>query len=393
MDSSKVLLLLTNSHIKQLFSAFKKAGYEIRYVGGCVRDALVGYKVQDIDFATTSIPTETQRILKENNIYYYNSGLKHGTISAVFNKISYEITSLRHDLECDGRYAIVEYTNNWQCDAARRDFTFNALYMDEKGKIYDYFNGIEDLKNGRLIFIGDAQSRITEDYLRILRALRFYDRYGQIDIDQDTKNILYKNASYLEKLSGERIQQEIIRLFKDIKNIRTLELMNELDLSFYVFYKTKLNFFYLNNLFEFEINDPWLRLGIILRYNQIAPTLIYKNWHLSNVHYTLLKEIFNLQINKDFLDYLNKYFFLYFKIKDICLICAYLENIINKDQLKNLFQEWNKKEPLKLPINNQDLINLGFKGKEIGVNIRKAMEIWLENNCLLGKEYIIKLLK
>ena len=155
---------------------------EIRYVGGCVRKIINREKVDDIDLAVNLKPIEVCKALKEKNIKYYESGIEHGTITALINDIKFEITSLRKDVDTDGRHAKVEFSDNWKEDASRRDFTINSIYADIEGNLFDPFCGKKDLENGKVNFIGNAEVRIKEDYLRILRYTRFYLNYSKINM-------------------------------------------------------------------------------------------------------------------------------------------------------------------------------------------------------------------
>jgi poly(A) polymerase len=165
---------LHSESVRRIMDALRGGGGEARVVGGAVRDALLGRKVGDIDLAATLPPEKTSALLAEAGIKVAPTGIEHGTVTAVIDGKGYEITTLRRDVETDGRRAKVAFTDDWQSDAARRDFTINALYADAGGAIYDYFGGREDLARGHVRFIGDARSRIREDVLRILRFFRFY---------------------------------------------------------------------------------------------------------------------------------------------------------------------------------------------------------------------------
>ena len=149
-----------------------------KFVGGCVRDAVLGKLAKDIDIATCFKPNEVMEVLQKAKIKTIPTGIKHGTITALYKNQTFEITTLRKDVTTDGRHAEVSFTDSWQEDAKRRDFTINALYLDTKGNIFDYFNGLEDLKSKKVIFIGDAKTRSEEDNLRILRYFRFFQRFG-----------------------------------------------------------------------------------------------------------------------------------------------------------------------------------------------------------------------
>ena len=170
--------LTKNTTANKIFDAINlySSESEIRYVGGCIRKIINKEKVDDIDFATNLEPKQVCEALKKNDISYFESGIDHGTITAVIDKEPYEITTLRADVETDGRRAKVQFVKNWQADAQRRDLTYNAMSLDFDGKIHDYFNGMDDLQNKVSKFVGDPDERIKEDYLRTLRYFRFQGR-------------------------------------------------------------------------------------------------------------------------------------------------------------------------------------------------------------------------
>ena len=152
---------------------------EIRYVGGCIRKIITQEKVDDIDLATNLEPNQVCEVLKKHNISYYETGIDHGTITAVEDNFKFEITSLRKDVFTDGRHAKVEFSKNWKEDASRRDFSINSIYSDKDGNLFDPYDGKKDLEKGVVNFIGDADKRIKEDYLRILRYIRFFLQYSK----------------------------------------------------------------------------------------------------------------------------------------------------------------------------------------------------------------------
>ncbi len=199
-----------------------------RIVGGAVRDTLLGVAVTDVDLATPLIPTAVVDRLAAARIKAVPTGIDHGTVTAIVDGKNYEITTLRRDVATDGRRAIVAFSTDWREDAARRDFTINALYADaESGEIFDYFNGQTDLNAGILRFIGDANQRIAEDYLRILRYFRFLARYGNGNVDA-TAVIACKNGAHgLTALSRERIAQELTRLMVLPDPVLAVQLMAE----------------------------------------------------------------------------------------------------------------------------------------------------------------------
>ncbi len=156
---------------------------EARVVGGAVRDALADRAVVDIDLATSRPPADTMAALRQAGVKVVPTGLGHGTVTAVVDGRGFEITTLRRDVETDGRHAVVAFTEDWRLDASRRDFTINAMSMARDGTLFDYFDGTADLQAGRVRFVGDPATRIAEDYLRILRFFRFYARYGRMPPD------------------------------------------------------------------------------------------------------------------------------------------------------------------------------------------------------------------
>lgn len=195
-----------------VLAAFARAGVEARFVGGCVRDALLGRPVKDIDLATPAPPDRVMALLKNAGIQAIPTGLAHGTVTAVSGKKHFEITTLRRDVACDGRRAEVAFTDDWRQDAARRDFTLNALYASPAGEVTDFFGGAQDARNGRIAFIGDPRQRIREDALRILRFFRFWAHYGIPPPDAAALDACRALKEMIEELSGERIQQEMFRL-------------------------------------------------------------------------------------------------------------------------------------------------------------------------------------
>jgi poly(A) polymerase len=187
---------------------------EGRFVGGAVRNALLGVPVVDIDIAVPMPPAETMARLKAKGIRVIETGLDHGTVTALAGTHAFEITSLRRDIETDGRHAVVAFTDDWAEDAARRDFTLNALYATAGGEIFDYATGVEDLIAGKVRFMGDARARIAEDTLRVLRLFRFHAWYGKGEIDAEGLRAAAEAKDTLKTLSAERVQKELLRLLE-----------------------------------------------------------------------------------------------------------------------------------------------------------------------------------
>ena len=200
---------------KQIFICFQNQNYKLKLVGGCVRKLITEEKIDDMDIAINIEPEKIKKVLVEQKIKFVETGITHGTITVLINDFKFEITSLRKDISTDGRHAKVEFTSNWEQDAQRRDFTINAIYSDISGEVYDPLNGIEDLKNGIIKFIGDPNQRIQEDYLRILRYLRFYTQYNKNKFhDEITIKAIKRNLDGLAKISKERILEELFKMMK-----------------------------------------------------------------------------------------------------------------------------------------------------------------------------------
>ena len=201
---------------------------ETRFVGGCVRDTLLGMEVSDIDLATRLQPQQVIRRLEEARIKAVPTGIDHGTVTAVLNGRPVEVTTLRRDVSTDGRRATVAYTGDWREDAGRRDFTMNALSADPAtGELFDYFGGLEDLQARRVHFIGDPLQRIAEDHLRILRYFRFHARYGAAEPDPAALDACAERANDLMALSRERIADELLKLLAMPEPAPTVKLMIE----------------------------------------------------------------------------------------------------------------------------------------------------------------------
>lgn len=185
---------------------------EARLVGGAVRDALLGTEVADIDLATPRPPEAVIAALKAAGLKAVPTGIDHGTVTAVSGHRGFEVTTLRRDVKTDGRHAEVAFTDDWQADAARRDFTINAMSMTREGAVFDYFGGVDDLRAGRVRFVGSAATRIAEDYLRLLRFFRFWARYGRGEPDVAAVTAIAAAVPGLAQLSAERVWMELKRI-------------------------------------------------------------------------------------------------------------------------------------------------------------------------------------
>jgi len=203
---------MSDRSVRRLLGALAKGGIAARFVGGCVRNTVLGRPVDDIDIAVDKPPETVMRALEAADLKVVPTGLRHGTVTAIVEGRPFELTTLRRDLETDGRRAVVAFTDDWRADAERRDFTFNALYADPDGTIWDPFEGRADLLAGRVRFIGDPDQRIAEDRLRVLRFFRFHAWFGKPPLDSAGFDACRRNAGTLSALSAERVAKELLRL-------------------------------------------------------------------------------------------------------------------------------------------------------------------------------------
>lgn len=208
---------------------------EARFVGGAVRNTLLGKPVTEVDIATPHVPEKVRELLTSAGIKAVPTGIEHGTITAVVDGQPYEVTTLRRDVETDGRRAVVAFTTDWAEDAQRRDFTMNALFASADGEVLDTVGGIADLKAGHVRFVGDPVTRIREDYLRILRLFRFHAFYGRGDIDAAALHAAAQEKDGIAKLSGERIAKEMLRLMEAEKSATVLYAMQHAGILDQVF--------------------------------------------------------------------------------------------------------------------------------------------------------------
>ncbi|MEP9368626.1 CCA tRNA nucleotidyltransferase [Xanthobacter sp. VNH20] len=217
----------TAAPLRRVLGALDGAGEETRVVGGAVRNALLGRPVSEVDLATTALPEETMRRARDAGLKAVPTGLAHGTVTVVADGTPFEVTTLREDVETDGRHAVVRFGRDWRADAARRDFTMNALYADAQGAVIDLVDGLADLRAHRVRFIGEAQTRIREDHLRILRLFRFHAAYGRGPMDAAALTAAIRLRAGILRLSRERVGSELLKLLAVPNAAATVRLMSE----------------------------------------------------------------------------------------------------------------------------------------------------------------------
>ncbi|MBK8173982.1 MAG: CCA tRNA nucleotidyltransferase [Rhodospirillales bacterium] len=275
---------------QQVLRALAADGAEVRFIGGCVRDAILKRPVHDIDLALARRPDQVVSLLQRAGIKAVPTGIDHGTVTALLGAMQFEITSLRVDVESFGRRARIAYTDDWIADAARRDFTFNALSSTPNGDIYDYFDGMDDLAYGRVRFVGKAEERIGEDVLRLLRFFRFYAWYGRPPIDQGALIACRDGAEKISMLSGERVRGEVFRTLMAPDPGDVFDLMRTWRVLEHVLPEAKdtarlkmLSWLDTRAIrLESVTADPLRRLGALITQDKFAATRIADRLKLSN---------------------------------------------------------------------------------------------------------------
>ena len=403
--SDKSVKFLENiKEAKIIFSRLNEIGEEskARFVGGCVRKALCGENVDDIDLATSLEPDEVKKILNKEDIKVIDTGISHGTVTAILNKKRFEITTLRKDISTDGRHANVEFTSNWKQDALRRDFTINAIYVDIEGRIFDPLNGISDFQNGKIKFIGFPEQRIQEDYLRILRYFRFFMQYSKTSHDQDVIHSIKKNINGLNKISNERILDELKKIL-NLRNPYSLFSNNqskEIILSIFPQFKYCERLKIINSLNQ-KLRDKYdnyliLALMIIDQSNDYEYFCHkYKTSNSVKNRFKNISQNYDNFKNKKFYSEENIKKLVYLSSKDNVIdlllfsICANNEiSILNIEKLINYV---NRCVIPKFPISGDYLIEHGYEtGEILGTKLKLLEEKWIENNFIIEKKMVEK---
>ena len=377
---------------------------EIRYVGGCVRKAIINEKIDDIDLATNLEPTEVCEALKKYQIDFYKTGVEHGTITALIDNYKFEITSLREDVSTDGRHAQVKFTKDWKKDASRRDFTINSIYSDCEGNLFDPYNGKDDLLKGKINFIGNPEIRIREDYLRILRYIRFFLNYSKEKHNPEIIKFLKMNLDGVSKLSKERLIDELRKIL-DLKILKRLT-NDKISLEFLrIIFPQLKNFKVFSKLNSFSLSilerADFIFLISLLIIDKTDDTdfFLYK-FNISKKHQKRLKiihEFFKEKLTtKTFTENnLNRIF--YFKGKQAVIdILNYRLLISNKpdDKLLELSKTFQTKEIPAMPI-KADYLMTKYKisqGKNLGDKLKKIEEEWVKNNFQISESQVENIL-
>jgi tRNA nucleotidyltransferase/poly(A) polymerase len=376
----------------------------VRFVGGCVRKAINGENIDDIDLATSLQPEEVKRLLNKKNIKVIDTGILHGTVTVIINKKKFEITTLRKDISTDGRHANIEYISSGKEDSERRDFTVNAIYSDIEGRVYDPLNGISDLKNGIIRFIGNTEKRIQEDYLRILRYFRFFAHYSKIDFDQKTISTIKKNINGINRVSNERILEELRKILK-LKNCDVLfsnNMSNEILLNIFpqFLYYNRLNIIKdLKNSLKYRFDNNLILASLVVDSSDSYEYFCHKykvSNNIRNRFKNISKNYKNLENNKFYLEKnLKKLIYFLGKeyVQDLLLFSLLLNTKRPNINMDNLIDYVSKTKIPKFPISGDILMEYGYDtGVELGKKLKRLKEQWVENNFIIDDQLVKKTL-
>ncbi len=387
--------LFSDARLVALLDLFTKAGHEMRVVGGAVRDEWLGLPIGDVDLATTALPEEVTKILESAGHKAVPTGVEFGTITAVIEGKPYEITTLREDIETDGRHAKVKYTRDWQKDAARRDFTINAMSKDASGNIHDYFDGQRDLREGRIVFVGDAGTRIREDYLRVLRFFRFFARYGRHAPDEATLSALKAAAPKIKNLARERIWQEIKKLLAAHDPAESWMLMMSHEVLPHVLPEAN-NLAELCSLLSYErmrkkpaAPNALLRLAALIDGKKALALELKSRLALSNMEAQKLGQYLeNPLVSDGRFDTSQLSFCLYrygFDLTEEFMVLAQARAAqFNWESATEVLEKW---VPKSFPIKGEDLLALGLpSGPRVGEILQKVETWWMAQNFVPGRD-------
>ena len=368
------------------------------FVGGCVRKYLSGSRIDDIDIACILTPQKIKEKFEGSNFKIIDTGIKHGTIT-LLGKKKYEITTLRKDIKTDGRHAVIEYTDDWKEDSNRRDFTFNAIYLKKNGEIFDPQSGVLDLKNKIVKFIGDPSKRIEEDFLRIIRFLRF-SLYYDSQIDSQTIKIIKLHLDGIKNLSKERILLELDKILELENFIKILKNKDLKEIFALIFPELK----YLDRLEKIKKIDDQISID-----KDIILSTILIDQSSNHEYFCHKYKTSNLMKNK--LNLIAKYFFTacedksffeqnikantYFLGKNFLINLIIILYFSNKIKYQVVLKKIDEIKRLKIPKFNYDgkyLLKKGFKeGKNLGIILEKLEKKWANNNFILVDSEIEKI--
>ncbi|WP_313031372.1 CCA tRNA nucleotidyltransferase [Brucella sp.] len=400
---------LRSKPLQALFAALNRDGGEVRVVGGAVRNTLLGTKVSDVDLATTHLPEETVRLAKEAGFKPVPTGIEHGTITVVVQGQPFEVTTLRKDIETNGRHAKVAFGTDWKTDAERRDFTINALYATADGDVIDYVGGLADIETKTLRFIGDAEERIREDYLRILRFFRFFAWYGSGRPEANGLRASARLKDGLNQLSAERVWSELKKLLSAPDPSRAMLWMRQSGvLNIILPESEKWGIDAIHGLVRAETDLDW-QVDALLRLESIVPpdaarmTELGKRLKMSNAERARLEawaraDAIKSETSEQALKKLiyrgssqavaDRIRLAYASARQEA--AASDEAMIRAGGYSRLLDAVEKYEPLVFPVTGGDLLSLGVeKGPGLGEALRDLETLWIDSGFSLDREALL----
>ncbi len=390
------------SVFNKLQEGYSKDTITARFVGGCVRNHLSNNEIDDIDIATILSVNDIKKKFEDTDFKVVETGVRHGTITLVTKKFKLELTTLRRDLETDGRHAEVEYIDDWHLDSERRDFTINAIYLDINGKIFDPQGGKNDLKNNNVKFIGDPQKRITEDYLRIIRFIRFKIIYDN-KVEPTTIKAIKLNLNGIKKISKERILEELYKILK-LNNFVNLNESIDLKEIFVLIFPEFKNIKRLERLIKIcdysQVNRSLLLAALLIDDKDTHEYFAHKYNISKSIKEKLNSFAENLRsVNKN-KDFFNKDLEknIYLLDKNHLINLNILNFVINPNIRLKDFSEILKKilkaKTHKFSINGKYLMENGMQqGSQMGKVLKKIEEEWMENNFDINKERVKEIIR
>lgn len=390
----------------KIFSLLNEKEDTARFVGGCVRDSIIGLKTTDIDIATKLNPEDVVKILSSESIKVVPTGIDHGTVSVFSKDFNFEITTLRSDISTDGRHAEVIFSDSWEEDSLRRDFTINSIYLKQNGEIYDPHNGIQHLKDRKIIFIGNPDERINEDYLRILRFFRFNAFYGNnnLKLSSDSIKACAKNKNKIKKLSSERVQNEFFKILKSsnpyfiisiMRKIEILDLLFEQKVETKIFKKLLLidkeNSFSKNHILRFAslaLNNKKINSNILQMFN-FSKKERKELCLLTNQEFEIHNKLNKSDISKILYSLDRK------TLKDMAkLSWALSKNRVTNKNWKNVLSQIDKVAIPIFPLKAKDILDYGLEeGPIIGEILKTVEQDWIDSNFEHNKEDLLFKLK
>ena len=375
---------LVNNQLVDLRNLFVEKGFDIRFVGGCVRDLMASIDPKDVDLCTDADPMEQIRIYQDAGVRYVETGIDHGTITVILEGVPYEITSLRLDVETDGRRATVAYTRDWIRDLERRDFTINAMSLTFDGELVDPFNGLRDLREGLVAFVGNAESRIREDYLRILRWFRFRGRFG-MSMSHSARRAVVDLASGLKNISRERVWSEVARIISGNDGPYIMLEMHQMGVAQWIDLPDEMDWITMAQEVSGITRNPVTLM--VAMYDKNAEDILRK-WKASGAEIRLARDLTWGFYQKRMIDPFYAMAVLGWS-REHALELAALARI---DQFRMaVLRDW--PVPV-LPVNGDDLIASGLKpGPEFSRRLGIMKQKWHENGYTSTKQELMDLFK